>query len=315
MSSRTRYYDDLGVGPQAGAEEIKKAYRKLALKCHPDKNPGNKQAEERFKRISEAYAVLSNPEKRKQYDTFGDADFHQRFSQEDIFRGFDLNDILRQFGVGGSFNAGSFGQGGFRPGGAAGGAPFNMFFGQQNMGGGCRQAPPPRGRDITYELALSLEEVLHGTEKTVAVPYNGSGNVSVRVPKGIDEGKKLRVTGKGEPAPAGGQAGDLFLQITMAPHPRFVREGDDLVTTRQLCFSEACLGTTIEVETLDNKRFQVKVPPGAQQERRLRLKGQGLPSGPLGGRGDIYVRLGVRVPENLSPEQKELLQRLAETGL
>jgi len=134
MSSRKTYYDDLGVGQQAGAEEIKKAYRKLALKYHPDKNPGNTQAEERFKRINEAYAVLSNPEKRKQYDTFGDTGFHQRFSQEDIFRGFDLNDILRQFGFGGNFSGASFGQGGFRAG-AAGGAPFNMFFGQ-NMGGG-----------------------------------------------------------------------------------------------------------------------------------------------------------------------------------
>ncbi|OQX19311.1 MAG: integrase [Desulfobulbaceae bacterium A2] len=314
MSSRTQYYEDLGVSPQASAEEIKKAYRKLALKFHPDKNPGNPQAEARFKRISEAYAVLSNPDKRKQYDTFGDTDFHQRFSQEDIFRGFDLNDILRQFGVGGSFNAGSFGQGGFRRGAPGGGAPFNMFFGQ-NMGGGCRQAAPPRGRDVTYELALSLEEILHGAEKTVSLPYNGAGSVSVRIPQGIDEGKKLRVSGKGEPAPTGGQPGDLFLKIILAPHPQFVREGDDLVTTRQISFSEACLGTTVEVETLDQKRFQVKVPPGAQQERRLRLKGQGLPSGPLGGRGDIYVRIGVRVPENLSAEQAELVSRLAEAGL
>jgi len=124
----------------------------------------------------------------------------------------------------------------------------------------------------------------------------------VRIPKGIDAGKKLRVSGKGEPAPGGGEAGDLFLRIALAPHSRFVREGDDLVMARQLSFSEACLGTTIEVETLDNKRFQVKVPPGIQQERRLRLRGQGLPSGPLGSHGDIYVKIGVRVPrKNVSP--------------
>ena len=180
------YYQVLGVAKTATADEIKKAYRKLALKYHPDKNQGNKEAEEQFKEISEAYAVLSDPEKRKQYDTFGSDGFRQRYSQEDIFRNFDLNDILRQFGFGGGFRSA-------RAVSAQRAArPLITIFGQSGMrGGGCSGGgcgpQPVKGNDLTYELTVTLEEVLHGAEKTINLRQNGQmQNVSVKVPKGIE---------------------------------------------------------------------------------------------------------------------------------
>jgi curved DNA-binding protein len=311
------YYKLLGVDKSASPEAIKKAYRKLALKYHPDKNHGDKAAEAKFKQISEAYAVLSDKCKREQYDTFGSAGFHQRFSQEDIFRDFDLNSILRQFG----FNATSFGSAnGFRA--SAGTNPFGSIFGQAaGMGGnGCQggncSSRPLKGEDLTYQLTISLEDVLQGTEKTIGLRHNGTPqNVSVKIPKGIESGKRLRLSGKGAPSPSGGPAGDLFLKITVEPHPLFQRDGEDLIIEKRIPFSMACLGTEIEVITLEGKRFKVKVPPGVQQDARLRIKGHGLPSGPIGERGDIYVRIGVQIPQDLSPEQQGIIDKLAEAGL
>ena len=315
------YYKLLGVDKSASPDAIKKAYRKLALKYHPDKNPGNKAAEAKFKEISEAYAVLSDKGKREQYDTFGSAGFHQRFSQEDIFRGFDLNSILRQFG----FNATSFGSAsGFRA--STGPNPFSSIFGQTagmgGMGRGCQggncgsQSQSLKGDDLTYQLAISLEDVLQGTEKTISLRHNGTPqNVSVKIPKGIETGKRLRLSGKGAPSPVGGPAGDLYLKITVDSHPQFQRDGDDLIIEKRIPFSMACLGTEIEVTSLEGKRFKVKVPPGVQQEARLRIKGHGLPSGPIGERGDIYVKIGVQIPQDLSPEQQGIIDKLAEAGL
>jgi curved DNA-binding protein len=322
------YYEVLGVGKSATADELKKAYRKQALKYHPDRNPDNSAAEQKFKEINEAYAVLSDPEKKQQYDTFGSTGFHQRYSQEDIFRGFDINEILRQFGFGnssfGGGNAGfrvhtsGFGTGeGFT--GQAGGNPFSSVFGQRAPGGGCgggcgSQAQP--GNDLTYELHISLEDVLHGAEKTIALRHNGaSKSVTVKIPKGIEEGKRLRLGGKGAPSNNGGPAGDLYLKVRVDPHAHFCRDGDDLVTECRIPFSEACLGTTVEINTLENKTFKVKVPAGVQQESRLRIKGHGLPSGPIGERGDIYVRIAVRIPKELNSEQEEVIRGLAEKGL
>ncbi len=311
------YYQVLGVAKTASADDIKKAYRKLAIKFHPDKNQGNKKSEEKFKEISEAYAVLSDPEKRKQYDTYGSAGFHQRYSQEDIFRNFDLNDILRQFGFGGGFqNTGGFrSAGGFRPGG--GGASFDHIFGQAGgRGGGCQGGgcgpQPVAGNDLTYELTVTLEEVLHGAEKAISLRQNGQAqSVSVKVPKGIETGKRLRLSGKGAPSPSGGPAGDLYLKIQVAPHPVFERVDDDLVIERRIPFSEACLGTTVEVTTLSGKKYNVKIPAGVQQDAKLRIKGHGLPSGPIGHRGDILVRIAIDVPKALTPEQEEVIRSLA----
>jgi len=315
------YYQVLGVAKTASADDIKKAYRKLAIKFHPDKNQGNKKSEEKFKEISEAYAVLSDPEKRKQYDTYGSAGFHQRYSQEDIFRNFDLNDILRQFGFGGGFqNTGGFrSAGGFRPGG--GGSSFDNIFGQAGgRGGGCQGGgcgpQPVAGNDLTYELTVTLEEVLHGAEKAISLRQNGQAqSVSVKVPKGIETGKRLRLSGKGAPSPSGGPPGDLYLKIQVAPHPVFERVDDDLVIERRISFSEACLGTTVEVTTLNGKKYNVKIPAGAQQDAKLRIKGHGLPSGPIGHRGDILVRIAIDVPKALTPEQEEVIRSLAAVSL
>ena len=313
------YYQILGVAKTASADEIKKAYRKLALKFHPDKNQGDKEAEEKFKEISEAYAVLSDPEKRKQYDTFGSAGFRQRYSQEDIFRNFDLNDILRQFGFGGGFRStGGFQGGGFRT--SGGGSPFENIFSQGGMRGGCGGgscgSQPAKGNDLTYELTVSLEEVLHGAEKTISLRQNGvAQNVSVKVPKGIEDGKRLRLPGKGGASPYGGPAGDLYLKVQVAGHPMFQRADDDLVVEHRIPFSEACLGTTLEVTTLDGKKFNVKVPAGVQQEAKLRIKGHGLPTGPIGHRGDLLVKIAIRIPKSLTPEQEEAVKALAAVAL
>lgn len=314
------YYELLGVSKNASSEEIKKAYRKLALKYHPDKNPGDQEAEAKFKQISEAYAVLSDPEKKTQYDTYGSSGFHQRFSQEDIFRNFDLNDILRQFGFGGgSFrSAGGFGAGG--PGARGGASAFDFFSNSSGMGGGCGSGgcrpQLHKGNDLTYEIAVSLEEVLEGAEKTISLRQNGRiNNVSVKVPKGIEHGKRLRLAGKGGPSSNGGPPGDLYLKVKMADHPVYERNDDDLVMEKRIPFSQACLGTTIEVATLEGKKFNVKVPAGVQQEAKLRLKGYGLPSGPIGNRGDILVKIAIQIPKQLDKAQEAAIKTLADLSL
>ncbi len=308
------YYETLGVTKSASPDEIKKAYRKLAIRYHPDKNNGDKSAEDRFKAINEAYAVLSDPEKKKQYDTYGSTGFHQRYSQEDIFRNFDINDILKQFGFGGSFSGTTFRSG--MGGGRSQQQGFSSFFNQQQGGRGCGFGQPVKGQDMTYQLMVSLEDVLHGTEKQISFRKNGiAQHVSVKVPKGIEEGKKLRLKGKGGDAPPGGLAGDLYLKIQLEPHPDFDREGDDLICNKRISFSEACLGTVIEVKSINGTVFNVKVPPGTNSDARLRIKGQGLPSGPMGGRGDLFVKVGVLIPKELTKEQKEALELLEKTGL
>lgn len=311
------YYKVLGVAKGASAEEIKKAFRKLALKYHPDRNKGDKEAEDKFKEINEAYAVLSDPKKKQEFDTYGSSGFKQRYSQEDIFRGSDINDILRGMGLGGdAFSQffGGGGRGGFRTY-THGGGPGAGGFGYQQPFGGMGGVPA-RGTDLVYELPVSLQEVFLGGEKMVSYRVGGrTERISVKVPPGMESGKKLRLAGKGEPGPPGAPVGDLLIKINVLDDPQFKREGADLETTKTVPFSQAALGATVEVATIDGKNLTVKLPKGTQPGARLRLKGQGLPQFKGSGRGDLFVRVAIEVPTRLSKDQKELLEKLSEEGL
>jgi len=300
------YYKVLGVQKSASEEEIKKAYRKLAMKYHPDHTKGDKSAEEKFKKISEAYAVLSDKEKRKEYDTFGSEGFRQRFSQEDIFRGFDFGDIFREFGFGGD-NFSNVGGGGRRFSFGTG-SPFNF--------GGAQQHSQAKGSDLVYELPLTLREIATGTSKAIAFQHQGrSENLTVKIPKGLIAGKKLRLAGKGNPSPYGGPAGDLYIKSKVLNDPVFSSENYDLYIDRELKLSEAILGTTVSVPTIDDKQLSLKIPPGTKQGTKMRLSGHGLPDMKNNKKGDLYVRVYVTIPQNLNEEQKKIVDKLTAVGL
>ncbi len=305
----TDYYKILGVDKNASKDQIKKAYRKLAMKYHPDHTKGDKAAEERFKQISEAYAVLSDDDKRKQYDTYGSAGFQERYSKEDIFKGFDFESIFKDLGFGGGGFADMFGgKGGGMKFSFGGGSPFGGFEG--------RQARQPKGTDLEYELPLTLAEVAEGTTKNISFQHKGrSENLSVKIPKGMISGKKLRIPGKGEESPYGGQAGDLFIKSKVTPDPVYRADGHDLQINREIKLSEAMLGTQISVPALDGKELSLKVPPGTPHKTRMRLTGRGLPHMKGGKRGDLYVCIHVKTPRTLTEEQRKIVKKLAETGL
>jgi len=303
--AETDYYKILGVNKTASDSEIKKAYRKLAMKYHPDHTKGDKSDEEKFKKISEAYAVLSDKEKRKQYDTFGSAGFQQRYSQEDIFKGSDFESILSElFGGSGRFGGGgrgmrfSFG----------GGGPFGGY--QRN------QQAHTKGSDLEYELPLTLEEVAAGTQKVVSFQHKGrSEKITVKIPKGMISGKKVRIAGKGEPNPYGGPAGDLYIKSKVLGHPVYDVQAQDLYINRDIKLSEAILGTNISVPTLSGKELKLKIPAGTKHKTKMRLSGHGLPHMHGKGQGDLYVRIDIKMPKRLTKKQKSLIEQLAETGL
>ena len=304
------YYKILGVSKDASDADLKKAYRKLAMKFHPDQNQGDKKAEESFKEVNEAYAVLSDKEKRRQYDMFGADGFQQRFSQEDIFSNFDFGQVFREFGFGSEDVLGRIfgGMGGRRPSGRGGyysGGPFGRTAQQ-----------PQKGTDLVMDMQVSLKEAVFGGSK-VAGFNKGAGveRVTVKIPPGISSGKKLRIAGKGQQGAWGGPAGDILIKILVAPHPVFDRKGDNLITSREITLTQAVLGTQIEVPTLDNKTLSLKVPPGTQSHTQLRLKDHGVPRFNKTGRGDLYVKIIVRLPKSLTPEQEELFKQLQEQGM
>jgi curved DNA-binding protein len=311
------YYKTLGVEKKADQEAIKKAYRKLALKYHPDRNPDNREAEEKFKKISEAYAVLSDPEKRKQYDSVGSDQFSRRYSQEDIFRNFDLNDILRDFGFGGTGGNERVFRGGGRRGGynfSTDSDPFRSIFGQARS----QYETPQNGEDLHYNLSITLEEAVSGVEKKLAFQQDQEVNeISVRIPAGISTGKKLRLAGKGYPGTHGGPSGDLYLNITILPHPIFSRDGNDIYIDKSVSFTQVVLGTSIEVPTIDGAIKRIKVPAGTQNGTKIRMKGYGVPGlkGSGSAKGDQFVKISIEVPRKINDKQLQLIKKLAEEGM
>lgn len=307
------YYKILEVERGASTDEIKKSYRKLALKYHPDRNKGDKNAEEKFKEISEAYAVLSDDQKRKQYDTFGDTKFHQNYSQEDIFRNADFGSVFRDFDMGGMGDIfgrifGGMGGGGgfgFDPSGGRGRGPGGF-------GGGV-----PKGQDVEYPLDISFHEAFHGGERQVSyrLTDGSSHQIKIRIPRGAKDGAKLRVAGKGAASPYGGPAGDLFVILRVAADPRFTRSGDDIEAPVSLKISEALLGTSRDVETMDGVK-KVKIPAGVKLGTKVRLRGLGFPSaGKHGHRGDFYVVVSLDVPSELTPAQRAAVEALQTVNL
>ena len=299
------YYKLLGVEREAKAEEISKAYKKLARKYHPDLNPGDKQAEEKFKEINEAYEVLKDPEKRKLYDQLGPNWQHgQQFQGEPGYENVHF-----------TFNGKSFDGSGFSDffetlfGGAAAGGGRGANFGPDPFSG--FSSRPRRGRDVEAELPLSLEEASSGGRRIVTLQMpQGPKTLEVNVPAGIREGAKLRLAGQGDPAP-GGTPGDLFLRVRYLPHPQFKVEGENLHCDVALTPWEAVLGAKVAVPTLEGQ-VELNIPAGSSSGRKFRLRGKGLGSGV--NRGDLLARVMIKVPAQLSAEERELWQKLADVS-
>ncbi len=302
------YYKILGVDKKADEKQIKKAYRKLALKYHPDKNKGNKQAEERFKEINEAYTVLSDPEKRKKYDKYGH----------------DWEKFQYAESAGGNFDfGGGAGFGGFKFGGSQGGGTqfefggssdfsdfFNMFFGGGSRGnfrtGG--YARPMKGQDYSTIAEITLEEAYNGTSRLIEL---GGKKIRVKFKAGVKHGQKLKIKGKGAPGRNGGPAGDLYLEVRVINNTDFKREGNELRKKINVDLYTAVLGGDVEVTTIDHKKVKIKIPQGTQNGKVFRIKGKGMPVyGSTNRYGDLYLELDIKIPTNLSEQEKELFEKL-----
>jgi len=310
MTRKRDYYEVLGVSKKASQDEIKKAYRRLARKYHPDVNPGNKEAEERFKEITEAYQILSDPEKRKAYDQMGHAAFMGAqggpgsgaggFDYQDIHFDFDMEDLGRGF----RFDMGGFDLGDL----------FSQIFGGRKKRVWKEEAPGPRkGRDLEYQMELSLEDAYRGITTEITINRGGKlETVKVKIPPGVDNGTRVRVAGKGEPGFMGGPAGDLYIITRVKPHPFFERKGHNLYCKIPISFWEAALGGEIEIPTLEGV-VKMKVPPGTQCGQKFRLKGKGMPRPKGGTKGDLYVEVKTVTPRNLNGREIQLLRELAQS--
>jgi curved DNA-binding protein len=291
------YYHVLGVSKKATQDEIKKAYRKLAVKYHPDKNPGVKSAEEKFKEISEAYEVLGDPEKRKQYDNLG-ANWKQ-YQQAGYEHGPSAGrNRSRTYTYGDGEDSDFFGGGGFSD-------FFESFFGRGRGNAGMHDFDFPPS-DLQGEILITLQEAYHGTERIVDV---GGEKIKVKIKPGAYNGLTLRAKGKGQKSPSG-RAGDLHLTIVVQPDSTYERKGDDLHMEAPLNLFTALLGGKQEVSTLSGK-INISLKEGTQNGKIVRLKGKGMPVyGKPDQHGDLYIKLLVSIPEHLTAHQKQLIQKL-----
>ena len=304
------YYETLGVGRNASEDEIKKAYRKLARKYHPDVNKGE-EAEEKFKRINEAHEVLKDPEKRKRYDQLGpDWQAGQDFKPPPGWE-----DVHFEFGNGAQAEAFNFG-GGFSD-------FFETLFGGRMGGGAGAQARQTawimRGQDHEAEVEVSLEDAFHGATRTLTLQgheVDAQGrvrpttqNLKVKIPSGVTDGTRIRLAGKGGEGMGGGPTGDLYLKVKLEPHQRFRVAGHDLEVELPVAPWEAALGATVEVPIIDGT-VKLKIPPGTQSGQKLRLRGKGLPR-KGDDQGDLFARVKIVVPKDLSPREKELFSEMA----
>lgn len=321
------YYKLLGVNKDATDKDIKRAYRKLARQYHPDVNPGNKQAEEKFKNINEAYEVLSDPGKRAKYDQLG-ADWQHWQQMGGNPNNFDWGQWMSGSGRGGAPGSGRyttvedlgdlFGNG-------AGGGIFSDFFRSIFGGmGGARMSGSPygnqggefgrtqsrQGRDYEQEVEITLEEAFHGATRVLS-DGGTSGNATIRIPPGVKTGSKVRIAGQGGGGAGSGSRGDLYLRVKVRDHPRFERKGDDLYASIPVDLYTALLGGNIVVETMSGP-VTLKIQPGTQNGQTIRLRGKGMPLLRRKGEfGDLYATVDVRLPTHLTERQRKLLEEMA----
>ncbi|MGB2987913.1 MAG: DnaJ C-terminal domain-containing protein [Phycisphaerae bacterium] len=308
MSTRSDYYQTLGLKQSASQEEIKRAYRKLAKRYHPDRNPNDPSAEQKFKEVQQAYEVLGNSDKRAQYDRFGEAGVgqwstdprgqrvYQWGSRSSVDLG-DLEDLMSAFGGGGGERA----------------SVFDQFFRGPRRGRAAAPTPE-RGADEQRRISLSFEQAVHGAVVTVQLTSEHdrrSETLEVKIPPGVEEGQKIRMPGKGHPGRHGGPPGDFFLVCSIRPHPFFTRRGVDIYVDVPVTVAEAALGAEVDVPTIDG-RATVTLPPGAPCGTRLRLKGRGLAERGRAERGDQYVAINIVPPKSLTEEQRRLFEQLRE---
>ncbi len=295
--SKRDYYEVLGVKKDASDDEIKKAFRKLAIKYHPDKNPGNKEAEEKFKEANEAYSVLSDKTKRQRYDQFGHAGVGSSAAGgaggNPFAGGFDFNGQSFNFDFGG----GSFGG-------------LDDILGAM-FGGGFRGVR--RGRDMRTSVTIDFKEAIFGTSKNITVDGE---SIKLKIPAGIWDGQQIRLSGKGGPAPEGGQRGDLYVEVRVRAHKTLTREGDLILSEVTISMVDAVLGTEVDVETVDGM-VTMKIPAGTQPGTNFKLSGHGAPTLRNSERGPHIVTVNVEIPRNLNRRQKELIEQFrdAKRGL